>query len=257
MDRNTGALIQVIVQERTTPKAGTGPTRPLALAVLLSGSGRTLENFLRVIARGELAAQIVVVVSSVPGVRGLRIAAEVGIPHFTVRRRDVESDEAYARAIYATIAPYQPDLIVLAGFLRRLIVWPEWQGRILNIHPALLPGGPAGRGFYGERVHAAVLASGASESGATVHVVDQGYDTGPIVMQARVPVWPDDTVETLAARVFTAERILYPAAIRVYVATHPELFGDVSATMVEGAAPQEQGHPEREVAATVPADHDA
>lgn len=247
--------MQVSAQSRTTPTSGE-PNRPLALAVLLSGSGRTLENLLRVIARGELAARIVVVVSSVPGVRGLRIAAEAGIPHFTVRRRDVKSDEAYAQAIYATIAPYQPDLVVLAGFLRRLIVWPEWQGRILNIHPALLPGGPAGRGWYGDRVHAAVLASGATESGATVHVVDQGYDTGPIVMQARVPVRPDDTVETLAARVFTAERILYPAAIRVYVATHPELFGEVSASMIDGATLQAQGEPERGVAAAVPAGHD-
>jgi formyltetrahydrofolate-dependent phosphoribosylglycinamide formyltransferase len=220
-----------------TPKSGREPNRPLALAVLLSGSGRTLENLLRVIAKGELVARVAVVVSSVPGVRGLQIAADAGIPHFTVRRRDVASDEAYAEAIAATIAPFHPDLIILAGFLRRLIVRPEWQGRILNIHPALLPGGPAGQGFYGDRVHAAVLASGAKESGATVHVVDEGYDTGPIVMQARVPVWPDDTVETLAARVFTAERILYPAAIRVYVATHPELFGHLSLAMIPNGAP--------------------
>ncbi len=92
--------------------------------------------------------------------------------------------------------------------------------------------------------------------GATVHVVDQGYDTGPIVMQARVPVWPNDTVATLAARVLTAERILYPAAIRVYVATHPELFGDKSASIVEGAVPQEHGDSEREVPVTAPVDHD-
>ncbi|MER3485779.1 MAG: phosphoribosylglycinamide formyltransferase, partial [Chloroflexota bacterium] len=92
-----------------TPKSDREPNRPLALAVLLSGSGRTLENLLRVIARGELVARVAVVVSSVPGVRGLQIAAGAGIPHFTVRRRDAVSDEAYAEAIAATIAPYHPD----------------------------------------------------------------------------------------------------------------------------------------------------
>ena len=83
----------------------------------------------------------------------------------------------------------------------------------------------AGKGFYGERVHAAVLASGATQSGATVHVVDNGYDTGPVVMRAAVPVLPDDNPSSLAERVFEAERALYPAAIRRYIADHPELFG--------------------------------
>src|SRR5262249_48365167 len=128
------------------------------LALLLSGTGRTLENFLRVIGSGELDARIAVVVSSVPGVRGLRIAEEAGIPTGVLRRLDFGSDEAYSEAVYAVIAPYEPDLILLAGFLRRLVIPPAWRGRILNIHPGLLPEGPAGRGLYGERVHAAVLA---------------------------------------------------------------------------------------------------
>ena len=195
--------------------------------MLLSGTGRTLENLLRVIAAGELQARVAVVVSSVPGVRGLDVAARAGLPAFTIRRRDFEADAAYSEAVYSVLAPYRPELILLAGFLRRLVVPPAWAGRILNIHPALLPeSGAVGRGYYGERVHAAVLASGASQSGATVHVVDDGYDTGPVVLRATAPVLPGDTPATLGARVFAAECELYPEAIRRYVAAHPELFGE-------------------------------
>ncbi len=198
----------------------------MGLSVLLSGTGRTLENLLRVIARGELDARVDVVVSSVAEARGLEVAARAGIPHHTIRRRDFADDVAYGAAIYDALAPYEPDLILLAGFLRRLVVPPAWEGRILNIHPALLPeSGAAGRGFYGERVHAAILASGATTSGATVHVVDNGYDTGPVVLRAEVPVLPGDTPATLGTRVFAAECALYPEAIRRYVAAHPELFG--------------------------------
>ncbi len=200
----------------------------MALAVLLSGSGRTLENLLRATETGELAARVVAVVSSVPKVRGLEIAARAGIPHATVRRRDYPDDAAFSSAIYAELAAYQPDLLVLAGFLRKLVVPPRLTGRILNIHPALLPEAgliAAGQGFYGARVHAAGLASGATTSGATVHVVDNAYDAGPVVQRAVVPVVPGDTPETLGARVFAAECALYPAAIHRYVTDHPELFG--------------------------------
>jgi formyltetrahydrofolate-dependent phosphoribosylglycinamide formyltransferase len=222
----SGAFITVIPRDRqlSDDMASTfGGERPLSLAVLLSGTGRTLGNLIDVIAGGELDARIDVVVSSVPGVRGLQIAAEAGVPAIVLQRRDYDSDDAYSDAVYAAIAPYAPDLILLAGFLRRLVVPPVWRGRILNIHPAVLPGGPAGRGLYGERVHAAVLASGAAESGATVHVVDGEYDTGPVVLTATVPVLPGDTPQTLGARVFVAECALYPEAVRRYVAAHPEL----------------------------------
>ena len=187
---------------------------PLYLAVLLSGTGRSLANLLRVIADGTLQARISVVISSKPDVRGLDVAAEAGIPTAVIERREFP-DDAYSEAVYAVLAPFQPDLIVMAGFLRKLIVRPEWEGRILNIHPALLPeSAAAGKGFYGERVHAAVIASGARESGASVHVVDNGYDTGPVVMRATVQVLPGDTPASLGARVFAAECALYPEAIR-------------------------------------------
>ena len=202
-----------------TVPSTSGGEPPLSLAVLLSGTGRTLENFLRVIELGELDARIGVVVSSVPGVRGLTIAEEAGIPAVVLRRKDYDSDDAYSEAVYAAIGPYEPDLILLAGFLRQLAVPPAWRGRILNIHPALLPGGPAGRGLYGGRVHEAVLASRATESGASVHVVDGDYDTGPVVLRTTVPVLPGDTPETLGARVFAAECELYPEAVRRYAAS--------------------------------------
>jgi formyltetrahydrofolate-dependent phosphoribosylglycinamide formyltransferase len=221
---------------RPAPPDHSAPTRPLRLAVLLSGTGRTLENLLASIAAGELDAAVVAVVSSRPSVRGLEVAASAGIPAATVRRRDHPDDTAYSDAVYAAVdavlAPAKADLIVLAGFLRKLVVPDALANRILNIHPALLPEAAhiaAGRGFYGERVHAAVLASGATASGATVHVVDNGYDTGPVVLRERVPVLRGDTPETLGARVFAAECRLYPAAIRRHVAAHPELFGAHSA----------------------------
>jgi phosphoribosylglycinamide formyltransferase 1 len=210
--------------ETSLPNLARGP---VGLAVLLSGSGRTLHSLLRVIATGGFDCAVRVVVSSKPGVRGLDIASEAGVPAVVLQRGEFPTDEAYSDAVYRAIRPHEVELILLAGFLRKLVVPPEWDGRILNIHPALLPemASAAGKGFYGERVHAAVLASGATQSGATVHVVDNGYDTGPVVMRTAVPVLLDDNPHSLAERVFEAERELYPAAIRRYIADHPELFG--------------------------------
>lgn len=199
------------------------PVAAVRLAVLLSGTGRSLTNLLAVIGRGELEAEVVTVVSSVEGAGGLMIAREAGIPALTISRRDFADDAAYSEAIFRAVAPARPSLLVLAGFLRKLVVPDGLAGRILNIHPALLPEASyaAGRGFYGERVHAAVLAHGAAESGATVHVVDNGYDTGPVVLRARVPVEPGDTASTLGTRVFAAECALYPEVIRRVAATLP------------------------------------
>jgi formyltetrahydrofolate-dependent phosphoribosylglycinamide formyltransferase len=192
------------------------------LAVLLSGSGRTLENLIATIARGELDAKLVAVVSSKPGVRGIEIAERAGLPVTVIPRKGFADDAAFTGAILDWLTPYRPDLIIHAGFLRKLVIPDAWTGRMLNIHPSLIPeSGAAGQGFYGNRVHEAVLLSGALESGATVHVLDNEYDEGPIVMKARVPVLADDTVDTLAARVFEAECRLYPEAIAVYVRDNP------------------------------------
>jgi formyltetrahydrofolate-dependent phosphoribosylglycinamide formyltransferase len=194
--------------------------------VLLSGTGRTLENLLDVTGRGELAAEVVAVVSSVPDVRGLEIARRAGLPSVVVQRRDFASDDAFSAAIYAWLAPALPDLLLLAGFLRKLVVTAAWTDRILNIHPSLLPetaSYAAGRGLYGERVHAAVLAHGDARSGATVHLVDSTYDAGPVVLREEVLVLPDDSPASLGARVFAVECRLYPEAIRRYLAARPDL----------------------------------
>jgi phosphoribosylglycinamide formyltransferase-1 len=192
----------------------TSPIRPPRLAVLLSGGGRTLANLIAKIDEGALSAQLVAVVSSNPAAGGLAIAEQAGISAIVLRRADFPDDAAYSEAIYAAIQPFQPDLIICAGFLKRLVVPAEWEGRILNIHPCLLPeSNAAGLGFYGDRVHQAVIASGATVSGATVHIVDNEYDHGPVVLRQTVPVLPGDSAETLAARVFAAECELYPRAI--------------------------------------------
>lgn len=214
-----------VIGSDTPPRGTTADHGPLRLAVLLSGGGRTLANLLRAIEDGSLAARVVVVVASRPDAGGLVIAQRAGIPTATLRRQEFADDDAYTDEILTTIVPQRPELLLLAGFLRRLAVRPPWAGRVLNIHPALLPeSSAAGKGFYGERVHAAVVASGATESGATVHVVDDGYDTGPVVLRRVVPVLPDDTATTLGERVFAAECELYPEAIRRHVATRPDLF---------------------------------
>lgn len=194
-----------------------GAPDALPLAVLLSGTGRTLENLLATIARGALAARVAVVVSSRLGVRGLAVAEAHGIPTRTVERRDFADDAAFSAAVYGAVAPHGPRLIVLGGFLRRLTIPPAWAGRIINIHPSLLPAF-GGRGLYGRRVHEAVLAHGVKVTGCTVHFADDEYDHGPIVLQRAVPVLDDDTPETLGERVFAAECALYPAAIALFAA---------------------------------------
>ena len=193
------------------------PRSALALGVLLSGTGRTLENLLAQIERGELAARVAVVISSRPGVRGLELATVHGIPTHTIERRRFADDEAFSDAVYAALAPHQPELLVSAGYLRKLVIRPEWTNRMMNIHPALLPAF-GGRGMYGHHVHEAVLAHGVKLTGCTVHFVDNEYDHGPIILQRAVPVLEDDTPDTLAARVFAEECRLYPEAIRLFAA---------------------------------------
>ncbi len=194
------------------------------LAILLSGSGRTLENLLRSIDRGELNAAIVAVVSSRPDVRGIDIARSAGIPVTVIQRKEFASDAGFTNAIIEWLAPYSPNLIAHAGFLRKLHLPSSWEGRMINIHPSLIPeSGAMGKGYWGDRVHAAILEQGAKWSGATVHLVDNEYDHGPVIAKTVVPVMPHDTVESLAARVFAAECRLYPKAIADYLRDNPWL----------------------------------
>lgn len=198
---------------------------PWKLGVLLSGAGRTLENLLEVIDRGELNATVSVVISSVADVRGLDVAAAANVPNVVIRRGAYESLADYSHAMYDLLDAHNVDLIVMAGYLRKMLVLPEWEGRIINIHPCLLPEAghyASGKGMFGERVHAAVLAHGDTVSGATVHLVTDEYDEGPPLARVEVPVLPGDTPVTLGTRVFQAEKVLYPETIRTYIAAHPE-----------------------------------
>jgi len=182
---------------------------PVKAVVLLSGSGRTLENFLAKKAAGELAVDIAAVVSSRPNVRGVEIASAHGIPCEVFRRKDFDSTSDHNAAINTWLELHGPRIIVLAGYLC-FYIQPEWfSGPVVNIHPALLPK-YGGQGFYGDRVHEAVLAAGDTETGCTVHLVDDQYDHGGILGQKKVPVLPGDDVAALAERVFVAECELYP-----------------------------------------------
>jgi len=189
--------------------------RVLNLAVLLSGSGRTLENFQQAIMAGRLNARVVVVVSSKEDAYGLVRARQHGLAAVAVPRRSYLDPQAFNEAVNAVLAHYPIDLVILAGFLSLYEPPPALLGRVMNMHPALLPAF-GGKGFYGNRVHRAVLESGVKLSGCTVHFADACYDHGPIVLQAAVPVEDDDTVTSLAARVFAAECTLYPQAIQLF-----------------------------------------
>jgi phosphoribosylglycinamide formyltransferase-1 len=182
------------------------------MAVLLSGSGRTLENFLAKIAAGELPVEIVDVVSSRGDVRGVEVARAASLPCGVFRRKDYGGAAEHNAAINAWLAAYAPGMIALAGYLCFYIPPVDFAGPVVNIHPALLPK-YGGKGMWGHHVHEAVLAAGDPESGCTVHFVNERYDEGRILGQQRVPVRPDDDVDSLAARVFAAECELYPRVL--------------------------------------------
>lgn len=198
------------------------------LAVLLSGSGRTLANLLVQRQVAELPFAVVGVVSSRPHVAGVDIARAAGLPVAVIRGRDFPDAAAHNAAIAAWLEPLRPQIIALAGYLC-YFVRPAWfTGPVVNIHPALLPKF-GGQGMYGDRVHAAVLAAGERHSGCTVHHVDREYDHGPLIAQSRVPVLPGDDVRALAARVFAAECELYPrvlAALAVQILAADDAQGD-------------------------------
>lgn len=189
-------------------------TWPIRLGVLLSGGGRTLENICDHIAAGQLAATVAVVVSSRPGAYGIERARQAGVPVRIVDRRAVTAQE-FDEAVTGALAAAEVDLVCMAGFLSLWRIPPRFQGRVMNIHPALLPDF-GGKGYYGHHVHEAVLAAGCTESGCTVHFCDNQYDHGPIILQRRVPVLPNDTADTLAGRVFEQECVAYPEAIRLF-----------------------------------------
>lgn len=195
---------------------------PLRLAVLLSGSGRTLDNLLDAIASGRVPAVIAAVVSSRADVRGVSIASRAGLPVHVLPPAGRPLDD-WSGAIFGVCRAARADLVVMAGFLHLVRIPADFAGRVVNIHPSLLPAF-GGRGFHGMHVHRAVLDRGCTVSGCTVHLVDDEYDHGRILLQETVPVLPDDTPESLAARVFAAECRSLPEAIRRIALRHQQQF---------------------------------
>ena len=187
----------------------------LRIAVLLSGAGSSLENLFECADAGELPADVVLVIASKSKAGGLDRARQRGVPAVAIPRRDHPDVSDFNDAIHAELARHEIDLIALLGFLSPFEIRGRFEGRVMNVHPALIPAF-AGKGFYGRRVHDAVLESGVKITGATVHFADDHYDQGPIILQEAVPVHEDDTPESLAARVQAAERRLLPRAIRLY-----------------------------------------
>ena len=185
------------------------------MAVLLSGGGTTLQNFVDLIEAGKLDARVAVVVSSRADAFGLERAKQHGIPTAVVASRKFRDFEAMSDAIDIELQRHAVELVTMAGFMCFLRI-PSWlEGRVMNIHPALIPAF-CGKGWYGHRVHEAVIEFGAKLSGCTVHFADNEYDHGPIIIQRAVPVLDEDTPDTLAARVGVEERKAYPEAVQLF-----------------------------------------
>jgi phosphoribosylglycinamide formyltransferase-1 len=186
------------------------------LAFFISGTGGNALNLLRACREGRVPGLPVLGLASSAKAGGIQRLGDEGLPMAVMVRRDFESDEAFSEACYQAAEEAGAEVICLCGWLKKLAVPRRWEGRILNIHPGLLPrfGGP---GMYGMHVHRAVLEAGEAESGATVHLVDAEYDHGRILDQLRVPVRPGDTPEDLQKRVYAAEMELYPRALAAYL----------------------------------------
>jgi phosphoribosylglycinamide formyltransferase-1 len=195
---------------RTPPNSGP----PIKLAVCVSGGGTTLQNLIELIRARRLWAEIVQVVASRPRIGAIPRAEAAGIP-LALASRKVQSSAEFSASVFDPIRRSRADLVVLGGFLALVKIPPEYRGHVLNVHPSLVPLF-CGKGYYGVKVHQAVLDAGMKVSGCTVHFADDTYDTGPIILQRTVPVLEDDTAETLAARVFKEECKALPEAIELF-----------------------------------------
>lgn len=188
----------------------TGPAAPPRIAVLVSGSGTNLQALLDADAAGRLGAKVALVVSNRPGVAALERARAAGVPAFVLSHKDFSDREAYDRALVDRIRGDGCTMVVLAGFMRLVtrVLLEAFPDRVVNVHPSLLPA------FPGVDAQAQALAHGAKVTGCTVHLVDEGKDTGPILLQRSVPVLDDDDVETLRLRILAEEHRALPEAVR-------------------------------------------
>lgn len=187
---------------------------PIRLGICVSGEGTTLQNLIDLIKARKLKADIVQVVASRPRIGAIARAEAAGIP-LALANRNTRSRSEFSASVFDPMRQRQADLVILAGFLALVKIPSDYKGRVLNVHPSLIPAF-CGKGFYGSNVHEAALAAGVKISGCTVHFADDTYDSGPIILQRAVPVLDDDTVETLAARVFKEECKALPEAISMF-----------------------------------------
>jgi phosphoribosylglycinamide formyltransferase-1 len=202
------------------------PESKLKLAALISGSGRTLKNFIDLAAEGHLPVDIRLVVSSSRTAGGLKFAEAAGIPSQIIERNNFAAgatgDISFGDTIFSACRDARVDYVAMAGFMKLAPLPDDFAGKVVNIHPALIPAF-CGHGMYGDRVHQAVLDAGVKVTGCTVHFVDNQYDHGPIIWQQPVPVFDDDTVDTLAKRVFEVEKEAYPHVLRLLAARRIKL----------------------------------
>lgn len=196
------------------------------IGVLLSGGGTNLQAVMDAVERGSIPAAINLVLSDRPNAYGLVRAESRGIQAYCINRKQFTNSESFHQAILEKLTTHHVEYIVLAGYLSILSqeLVECYRNKIVNIHPSLIPAF-CGMGFYGEKVHQAVLDYGAKVTGATVHFVDEGTDTGPIIMQKPVRVLPDDTIETLSQRVLEVEHELLPRAVALLVQDKIKIFG--------------------------------
>lgn len=198
--------------------------KKINLGVLISGSGSTLQNFIDQIEQEKLHAAIRVVISSKPNVVGLDRARKHNIPTAIIHYSNYKNADTFSHAITAELDKYPIDLITLAGFVHFYKIPEKYKGKVMNIHPGLIPAF-CGRNYYGNKVHEAIIDYGAKVSGCTVHFADNVYDNGPIIIQKTVPVLDDDTPSTLAVRVFKEECVAYPEAINLFAAGRLKIEG--------------------------------
>lgn len=193
----------------------------LRVAILISGRGSNMASLIEAAREADHPADVALVVSNVPGAGGLVRAAEAGVAAVTVDHREYVDRKAFETRLDGALHEHGIEFLCLAGFMRLLTPWfvERWTGRMLNIHPSLLPS------FKGLDTHARALDAGVRLHGCTVHFVVPELDSGPIVAQAAVPVYPDDTPETLGSRVLQQEHILYPLGLELVAGGHAVLQG--------------------------------
>jgi phosphoribosylglycinamide formyltransferase 1 len=207
----------------------------LKLCVLISGRGSNLQSLIDACAGDDYPAEIALVVSNIDGVQGLERAKNAGIPTTVVNHKDFKSRESFDASMTETINRFDVDLLCLAGFMRILSdgFVEYWHDRMINIHPSLLPD------FKGLDVQQRALDEGVDKSGCTVHYVRSEMDTGPIIVQAEVPIVGGDTASELAARILTKEHIIYPTAVKLIAEGRVEIENEL--VLIDGEGPPEGG----------------